>query len=103
MQPKQTMQSVLARASAKDRLVLGAARAVATVAALSLAFASAPSAAWQAQQPAPARQAAAAQEPTTTQDTQPQDSASEPIAEVVVSGEQPGPGRWKVSRGTHVL
>ncbi len=29
--------------------------------------------------------------------------ATDPIEEVVVSGEQPGPGLWKVSKGTHVL
>ncbi len=35
---------------------------------------------------------------------QPQSApATEAIDEVVVSGEQPGPGLWKVSRGDHVL
>jgi uncharacterized protein YbaP (TraB family) len=71
------------------------------VALLSLALAGAPSAALQAQQPTPARQATPHQ--STTEDTQAQSSASEPVEEVVVSGEQPGPGLWKVSKGTHTL
>jgi uncharacterized protein YbaP (TraB family) len=31
------------------------------------------------------------------------DSGSEPMQEVLVTGEQPGPGLWKVSSGDHVL
>lgn len=40
------------------------------------------------------------------QDAQPPDVAVpdlQPEAEVVVSGEQPGPGLWKVSKGNHVM
>src|SRR5690242_8623754 len=33
----------------------------------------------------------------------PTPSPTEPMDEVVVSGEQPGPGLWKVSKGTHTL
>ena len=91
-----TMEPV--RACAKDGVVPGALRAVGVLAALSLALAPAPSAALQAQLP---KATAPQQQTDSTQEQQP--SASEPIDEVVVSGEQPGPGLWKVSKGNHVL
>ena len=46
-----------------------------------------------------AKTAAATPSASTAADT----SGAEPIDEVVVSGEQPGPGLWKVTKGTHVL
>src|SRR6185312_9429510 len=103
MKMKRTMEPVHGKTCARDGVMLGTARAVTVVAALSLAFAIAPRATLQAQQPAPARQATPPQQPPTTKDIQPQSSASEPIEEVVVSGEQPGPGLWKVTKGDHVL
>jgi uncharacterized protein YbaP (TraB family) len=101
MKTKRITGPVPGRACTKDGLVPSAARAVAVVALLSLALAGAPSAALQAQQLAPPRQATP--QPSTTEATQGESPGSEPVEEVVVSGEQPGPGLWKVSKGTHVL
>jgi uncharacterized protein YbaP (TraB family) len=44
-------------------------------------------------------------DPTTAADLIPADPAdpTPPIEEVLVSGEHPGPGLWKVTHGTHVL
>ena len=70
-------------------LARSAARALAV---LSLAFATAASSAQPSRHnPPPPEAGPAAAAP------------SEPIEEVVVSGEQPGPGLWKVSKGNHVL
>jgi uncharacterized protein YbaP (TraB family) len=112
MKPNRTMEPGLGRGCSTVAVVVGAARAVTVVAALSFAFATTPSTALQARQPAPsaapqaqppAPPGKATQQQPTTEDTQPQSSPSEPIDEVVVSGEQPGPGLWKVSKGDHVL
>lgn len=101
MQPKWTTETLI-RDCAKDGFLRSAGRAVCVLGALSLTLASAPGNALQAaaQQPPPAQKATTPVPPTTGQ---PESSASEPIEEVVVSGEQPGPGLWKVSKGDHVL
>src|SRR5262249_39937863 len=64
--------------------------ALSAVAALSLVTATS----------APSRAAAAAPPPHS----QPQSTQSpDAVDEIVVSGEQPGPGLWKVTKGDHVL
>ena len=50
---------------------------------------------------APARSASPVPSAAPTPSAAP--SPADPIDEVVVSGEQPGPGLWKVSKGSHVL
>ena len=67
-------------------------RAAQALAVLSLAFATAASSV-EAQHP----------QPTRTEAPPAAAAPAEPIDEVVVSGEQPGPGLWKVSKGNHVL
>lgn len=45
----------------------------------------------------------AADEPASDQPTSEESTSGEAMEEVIVSGEQPGPPLWKVSRGDHVM
>jgi uncharacterized protein YbaP (TraB family) len=83
------MQGAFWRHSVQARVARGCALALVTLVTCALAFAGPKIAAQQPSGPSPAGE--------------PSSATPEPVDEVVVSGEQPGPGLWKVSRGNHVL
>lgn len=54
--------------------------------------------------PAMAQTAPTAEPQTPAASTAPQDAAVEPVPQtILVSGQRPGPGLWKVSKGEHVM